>query len=113
MPQGCHTFHCGVSRHWGDCQAVQGNRIHLEWTETFGDLLNGGTTAGGPLDFLLRTPPLELRLERRESFSEETGKEPSSQAEKGKQSSVSVAGPLKSSMETVGRGEPQLQQGAC
>ena len=34
--------------------------------------------------FLLRTPPLELRLECRESFSEETGKEPSSQAEKGK-----------------------------
>ena len=32
-------------------EALQGNQVHLEWTEIFGGLWNGGTTPGVPLDF--------------------------------------------------------------
>ena len=56
-------------------KAVQGNQVHLEWSETFGCLLEWWHD---PLEFLssflLRAPPLELRQEHRESFTDESGK---------------------------------------
>ena len=56
FPQG---FHTGLSHVPPWCEsivamtveAVQGNQVTLDWTETFGVFENGGTTPGVPLDF--------------------------------------------------------------
>ena len=55
-------------------EAVQGKQVSLEWTETFGDSGNGRTTLEILLHFLWRAPPLEMRGEGRELFSEHGGK---------------------------------------
>ena len=55
-------------------EAVQGNQVPLEGTETFGGFWNGGTPPGVPLGSLLRAPPLEMRQEWWETFLDEAGK---------------------------------------
>ena len=54
--------------------AVQGNQVSLEWTETSGESGNGGTTLDFLSTFLWRAPPLEMRRERREFFPDHGGK---------------------------------------
>ena len=55
-------------------ESVQGNQIDLEWTGTSGSF--GMMTR--PLEFLstfkLKSPPLEVRRERQDSFPDEAGK---------------------------------------
>ena len=55
-------------------ESVQGKHVSLEWTETSGDSGNGGTTLEFLSPFLWRAPPLEMRRERREFFSDHAGK---------------------------------------
>ena len=55
-------------------EAVQGNLVHLECTETSGGSWNGGTTLEFLSAFLLRGPPLEMRWEPGEFFPKEAGK---------------------------------------
>ena len=61
-------------------EAVQGKQVYLEWTETSGGLWEFGTTLEFLSPFLLRAPPLEMRLEGRNSFSTTQGKDPASRA---------------------------------
>ena len=53
---------------------VQGKQVSLEWTEKSGVSGNGFTTLEFLSLFLWRAPPLEMRRERREFFSEHAGK---------------------------------------
>ena len=55
-------------------EAVQGKQVSLEWTETSGGLWECGTTLEFLSRFLLRAPPLEMRREGREFFSDHAGK---------------------------------------
>ena len=54
-------------------ESVQGNQVYLEWIGTSGSF---GMVAR-PLEFLssftLRSPPLEVRQEHRDSFPDEAG----------------------------------------
>ena len=51
-------------------EAVQGKQVSLEWTETSWGLWEWWHDPGVPLPFLWRAPPLEMRRERREFFSQ-------------------------------------------
>ena len=51
-------------------EAVKGKQVSLEWTETFGDSGNGGTTLEFLSPFLWRAPPLEMRRERLKFFAD-------------------------------------------
>ncbi|KAI4552862.1 hypothetical protein MJG53_000393 [Ovis ammon polii x Ovis aries] len=55
-------------------KAVRGKQVPLEWTDTSGGLLDGGTTLEFLSPFLWRAPTLEMRRECREFFPYETGK---------------------------------------
>ena len=55
-------------------EAVQGKQVSLESTETSGVSGNGGTTLEFLSPFLWKTPPLEMRWERREFFLDHAGK---------------------------------------
>ena len=55
-------------------EAVQGKQVPLEWTETFGDSGNVGTTLQFLWPFLLRAPPPVMRRERREFCPDQAGK---------------------------------------
>ena len=55
-------------------EAVQGNQVSLEWTETSGVSGNDGKTLEFLSPFLWRAPPLEMRRERREFFPEHAAK---------------------------------------
>ena len=55
-------------------EAVQGNQVSLEWTETSGGLWECGTTLEFLSPFLWRAPPLEMRQERQEFFPDYAGK---------------------------------------
>ena len=55
-------------------EAVQGKQVSLESTETSGVSGNGGTTLEFLSPFLWKTPPLEMRWERREFFPDHAGK---------------------------------------
>ena len=55
-------------------EAVQGKQVSLEWTETSGGSVNGGTTLEFLSPFQWRAPPLEMRRERREFFPDHAGK---------------------------------------
>ena len=55
-------------------EAVQGNQVSLEWTDTSGGLWECGTTLEFLLPFLWRAPHLEMRRERREFFPEHARK---------------------------------------
>ena len=72
-------------------EAVQGKQVSLEWTETSGDSGNGGTTLEFLSPFLWRSPPLEMRKERRECFPDHEGKDPSSPAMRRKRGSSGCA----------------------
>ena len=68
-------------------EAVQGKQVSLEWTETSGVSGNVGTTLEFLSPFLWRAPPLEVRRERRNSFTTTQGKDPSSRARRRKRGS--------------------------
>ena len=55
-------------------EAVQGKQVSLESTETSGVSGTGGTTLEFLSPFLWKTPPLEMRLGRREFFPDHAGK---------------------------------------
>ena len=55
-------------------EAVLGNQVSLEWTETSRGLLECGTTLEFLSPFLWRAPPLEMRRERLEFFPDHAGK---------------------------------------
>ena len=55
-------------------ESVQGKQVPLVFTEASGRLGNGGTTLEFLSPFLWRAPLLEMRLERREFFSDQAGK---------------------------------------
>ena len=55
-------------------EAVQGKQVSLEWIEKSGVSGNVGTTLEFLSPFLWRAPPLEMRAERREFFSDHAGK---------------------------------------
>ena len=55
-------------------EAVQGIQVSLEWTETSGGLSDLWHTLEFRSPFLWRGPPLEMRLERRECFTDHAGK---------------------------------------
>ena len=55
-------------------EAVQGKLVSLAWTEHLGDSGNGSTTLEFLSPFLWRSPPLEMRRERREFFPDHAGK---------------------------------------
>ncbi|KAI4572642.1 hypothetical protein MJT46_005710 [Ovis ammon polii x Ovis aries] len=79
FPRGFRTVLSHVHTWWESIlglnfKAVQGKQVPLEWTDTFGDSWNGGTTLEFLSPFLWRAPPLEMRRERREIFPYETGK---------------------------------------
>ena len=54
-------------------EAVQGKQVSLEWTETSGGHWECGTILEFISHFLWRAPPLGIRRERLESFSEHGG----------------------------------------
>ena len=56
-------------------EAVLRKQVSLEWTETSGGLWERGTILEFLSRFLWRTPPLEMRRESREFFSDHAGKE--------------------------------------
>ena len=64
-------------------EAVHGNQVHLDWTETFGGFWNGGSTPGVPLDFPVERRPLAVRRECQNPFLLKQGKDPSSGVEEG------------------------------
>ena len=68
-------------------EAVLGNQVSLEWTETSRGLLECGTTLEFLSPFLWRAPPLDLRRKCREFYPEEAGKDPSFRARRRKQGS--------------------------
>ena len=55
-------------------EAVQGKLVSLAWTEHLGDSGNIDMTLELVSTFLWRAPPLEMRAERREFFSDQAGK---------------------------------------
>ena len=54
--------------------AVQGNQVSLEWTETSGVSGSGGTTLEFLSPCMWKAPPLEMRWVRRKFFPEHAGK---------------------------------------
>ena len=77
VPQWCESI-LGVT-----VEAVQGNQVPLDWTDTFGLFCNCGRPLKFVATFLLRAPDLELRRECREPFPDEAGKGTLSRAEEG------------------------------
>ena len=78
FPRGCPTGMSHVPP-WRESilglkvEAVQGKQVSLEWTETSGGSVNGGTTLEFLSPFQWRAPPLEMRRERREFFPDHAG----------------------------------------
>ena len=68
MPPWCETI-LGLK-----VDAVQGNQVSLEWTETSGGLWEWWQDPGVPLAFPVEKPPLEMRRKRREFFPNHAGK---------------------------------------
>ena len=69
MPPWCESI-LGVK-----VKAVQENWFLWNGMRHPGDSWNGGTTLDFLSPFLWRAPPLEMRLERREFFPDQAGKE--------------------------------------
>ena len=82
-----HVPSCCESMHRVTVESVKGNQVYLEWTGTSGSF---GMVAL-PLEFLstfkLRPPPLEERPECRNSFPDETEREPHLEMRREKQGS--------------------------
>ena len=55
-------------------ESVQGNQVYLEWIWTLGSFRFVALPVKFLLTFKLRPPPLEVRQECRDSFSDEAGK---------------------------------------
>ena len=55
-------------------ETVQGKQVSLEGLRHLEDCMNGGTTLEFLSPFPWRVPPLEMRLEHRELFSDHAGK---------------------------------------
>ena len=68
MPQWCESI-LGLK-----VESVQGNRFPWNGLRHLGDSENGGMSLEFLSPFLWRTPPLEMRRERREFFPDLAGK---------------------------------------
>ena len=68
-------------------EAVQGNQVSLEWTETSGGLWEWWHDPGVPLAFPVESASSWMRWERREFFPDHQGKDQSSRAMRRKQGS--------------------------
>ena len=75
-------------------EAVQGKQVSWNGLRHLGDSGNDGTTLEFLSPFLWRAPPLEMRRERREFFSEHTGRIPSLELGGGNGSPLDVGGTL-------------------
>ena len=75
FPQGCPTCHLDVSRS-SACKSRQCRENRFPWNglRHLGDSENGGMSLEFLSPFLWRTPPLEMRRERREFFPDHAGK---------------------------------------
>ena len=75
FPQGCPTCYSGVSRS-SSCKSRQCRENRFPWNglRLLGESVNGGTTLEFLSPFLWRAPPLEMRPERWEFFSDHAGK---------------------------------------
>ena len=75
FPQGCPTCYSGVSRS-SACKSRQCRENSFPWNglRLLGESGNGGTTLEFLSPFLCRAPPVEMRPERREFFSNHAGK---------------------------------------
>ena len=75
FPQGCPTCYSGVSRS-SSCKSRQCRENRFPWNglRHLGDSVNGGTTLEFLSPFPWRVPPLEMRWEHRELFSDHAGK---------------------------------------
>ena len=75
FPQGCPTFHRGVSRSSArKSRQCRENRFPWNGLRHLGDSVNGGTTLLFRSPFLWRAPHLEMRRERWEFIPNHTGK---------------------------------------